>query len=111
MPDYKQLVEIEYSKEGLQKNSSQKIIRPENETIDSESVEGKVKKILCTVLKKEKVSLEQKIVEDLKADSLDAISIVLKLEKEFNIKIPRDDSKELKEVQDIINYIARKQAQ
>ena len=108
MPDYKHLVEIEYSKEGLQKNSSQKIVRPEQEVSE---VESKVKTILCTVLKKEEISLEQKLVEDLKADSLDAISIVLKLEKEFNMKIPREDSKELKEVQDIINYIARKQAQ
>ena len=112
MPEYKQLVEVEYSLEGLQKNNSHKIVRPENETVnDDESIESKVKNILCNVLKKEEISLDQRIVEDLKADSLDAISIVLKLEKEFEIKIPRDDSKELKEVQDIINYIARKQAQ
>ena len=106
MPDYKKITNVEYSTNGLQKNSSQKIIR--DEPAEPE-IETKIKNVLRFVLKKEEISLEDKIVEDLKADSLDIISINLKLEKEFNIKIPREDFRELKEVQDIIAYIARKQ--
>ena len=109
MPEYKRLTNIEYTTKGLQKNSSQKVIRQEEAELEPE-LETKVKKILCEVLKCEDVNIEDNIVADLKADSLDSISIKLKLEKEFGIEIPREDSKELKEVQDIINYIARKQS-
>ena len=102
LPDYKKLNEILYSIDNLQKNKSQKIVRPQNETDDLDS---KVKHIICKVLKRENVSEEDKLIDDLRADSLDLISINLKLEKAFDIKISREESKSLITVKNIIDYV------
>ena len=54
----------------------------------------------------ETVNAESKFVEDLRADSLDMIEIVMKVEDEFNIEIPDEDVENIKTVGQAIDYVA-----
>jgi len=67
----------------------------------------KIKPIIAGELKidEDKITLTSKIIEDLGADSLDAIEIVMALEEEFNIEILDDDSEKMKTVEDIVVYL------
>ena len=56
----------------------------------------------------ETVNAESKFVEDLRADSLDMIEIVMKVEDEFNIEIPDEDVENIKTVGQAIDYVAGK---
>lgn len=53
----------------------------------------------------DKIESETSIIEDLGADSLDAVEILMSLEEAFEIDIPDDDAANLKTVQDIVDYI------
>ena len=70
-------------------------------------VENKVKEIICAQLEvaPEKVRPEASFTEDLKADSLAVVELVLALEEAFNIEIPDEDTEQIKTVKDAINYI------
>lgn len=48
------------------------------------------------------------ILEDLSADSLDVVEIIMELEETFGISIPDEDAMELKTVKDLMNYIEAK---
>ena len=76
----------------------------------SSSVEEKVIGIVSEQLgvPKEEVTLESSIIEDLKADSLDVVELVMELEDEFDITIPDDDYEKIKTVGDAIKYIEEK---
>lgn len=52
-----------------------------------------------------KITSESLIVEDLNADSLDQVEILMALEWEFNIEIPTEDAEECKTVKDIVDLI------
>jgi len=67
----------------------------------------KVKEMLANQLNVEanKINENSKIVEDLGADSLDMIEMLMALEEEFNISVPDDKAEGLKTVGDIANYI------
>ncbi|MGL4949909.1 MAG: acyl carrier protein [Anaeroplasmataceae bacterium] len=67
----------------------------------------KVKEIICKELKIEesKVTLEASLSEDLGADSLDAVEVIMALEDEFGVSIPDEEAKEIKIVADIVNFI------
>lgn len=54
---------------------------------------------------KEEVTKESKFVDDLKADSLDVVELVMEFEDEFDITIPDDDYDKIQTVGDAINYI------
>ena len=54
---------------------------------------------------KEEVTRESSFVDDLKADSLDVVELVMEFEDEFGITIPDDDSDKIKTVGDAITYI------
>ena len=56
----------------------------------------------------ETVNAESNFVEDLRADSLDMIEIVMKVEDEFNIEIPDEDVENIKTVGQAIDYVAGK---
>lgn len=56
-------------------------------------------------VEEEEVTLEATIQEDLGADSLDVVDLVMSVEEEFGVKISDDDMAELKTVGDIVNYI------
>jgi acyl carrier protein len=72
-----------------------------------QDIESKVKEIICNQLE---VSSEQlghgaSFIDDLKADSLAVVELVLALEQEFKITIPEEDTEQIKTVGDAINYI------
>lgn len=57
---------------------------------------------------KEEVTRESSFVDDLKADSLDVVELVMEFEDEFGITIPDDDYDKIKTVGDAITYIDEK---
>lgn len=73
-----------------------------------DEVFAKVQNIIVEELsvKKEQVTLEANLVEDLEADSLDAVEIIVKLEEEFNLSISDEDAQGIKTVGDLVNVIA-----
>ena len=56
----------------------------------------------------EDITRESSFVDDLKADSLDIVELVMGFEDEFNIKIPDDDYDKIRTVGDAIDYIKEK---
>lgn len=70
----------------------------------------KIQKIIAEEmnLNVEDVKSESRFVEDLAADSLDVIQIVLKLEEEFDIEIPDDAVEQISTVQDAVDQIKSK---
>lgn len=74
------------------------------------SVEEKVIAIVCEQLgvAKEEIKLESKFVDDLKADSLDVVELVMEFEDEFEVTIPDDDYDKIKTVGDAVKYITDK---
>ena len=67
----------------------------------------KVKDLIVETLgcDEEKVTLEASLKEDLEADSLDAVELIMAVEEEFDIEIPDEKAAEIKTVQDIVDYI------
>lgn len=74
------------------------------------SIEEKVKKIIEEKLSvnADQITNEAKFAEDLKADSLDTVELVMALEDEFGLDIPDEEADKIKTVQDAINYIGSK---
>ena len=72
-----------------------------------ESVEAKVKKIIVEQLgvNADQVSSDAKFIEDLGADSLDTVELVMALEEEFGHEIPDEEAEKLQSVGDVIKYI------
>lgn len=71
------------------------------------SVVENVKKIIVEQLgvEESQVTEDAKFVEDLGADSLDTVELVMALEEEFSIEIPDEDAEKIASVGDAINYI------
>ena len=71
------------------------------------SIEERVKKIIVEQLgvKEDEVKSEASFVEDLGADSLDTVELVMALEEKFDIEIPDEDAEKILTVADAINYI------
>ncbi|MDA9368023.1 acyl carrier protein [Flavobacteriaceae bacterium] len=71
------------------------------------SIEDRVKKIVAEQLgvKEDEVSNEASFVDDLGADSLDTVELVMALEEEFETEIPDDEAEKITTVQLAINYI------
>ncbi len=76
----------------------------------SDSVFEKVKKVVCEELgvQESEVTMEASFVDDLGADSLDVVELVMALEDAFGIDIPDDDVAGLKSVGDVVEYIESK---
>jgi acyl carrier protein len=53
----------------------------------------------------EKVTLESRLSEDLGADSIDAVELIMNIEDEFNIQVSDEDAQNLKTVGDLVKYI------
>ena len=70
------------------------------------NVEEKVKDIIVEELgvEREKLTSEASFMEDLGADSLDTVELVMAFEKEFDIDIPDEDAEKLRTVGDAMNY-------
>ena len=73
----------------------------------SSSVEERVKKIVVEQLgvKEEEVSNESSFVDDLGADSLDTVELVMALEEEFQCEIPDEEAEKITSVQNAIDYV------
>ena len=71
------------------------------------SVEEKVKDIISGQLgvKKEEIKPESSFVDDLGADSLDTVEVVMALEEEFGIEIPDEDAEKITTVGEAVKYI------
>lgn len=71
------------------------------------TVEERVKKIVAEQLgvKIEEVTTEASFVEDLGADSLDTVELVMALEEEFETEIPDEEAEKITKVQEAIDYI------
>lgn len=71
----------------------------------------KVKEILVDELDLEEgeIKLESNLQDDLGADSLDVVELVMALEEEFDMEIPDEETANIKTVQDIVNFIESKQ--
>lgn len=73
---------------------------------DAEIVEKIVEIVMDQLgVDKEEVVLEATFIDDLGADSLDTIELIMALEDEFNIKIPDEKAENIKTVGDAIEYI------
>lgn len=57
--------------------------------------------------KKEQITLESRLVEDLGADSLDVVELIMAFEDEFGVSLPDEDIEKMKSVADVINYIKK----
>ncbi|EAI1943188.1 acyl carrier protein [Campylobacter coli] len=51
------------------------------------------------------VKMESKIIEDLGADSLDVVELIMALEEKFEVEIPDSDAEKLIKIKDVVNYI------
>ena len=73
-------------------------------------IKEKVVKVVVDQLgvKEEDVKLEARFVEDLGADSLDTVELVMALEEDFGIEISDEDAEKAKTVGDVISYIDKK---
>jgi len=74
-------------------------------------IEAKVKEIIIDELgvDAEKVTTEASFVEDLGADSLDTVELVMAFEEEFGMEIPDEEAEKLRTVGDAISYIQNHQ--
>jgi acyl carrier protein len=71
-------------------------------------IEGKVKSIIAQHFQEDvaKITRDQKFIEDLGADSLQVVELVLSFEENFEIDIPDEDTEKIRTVGDAIDYIA-----
>ena len=71
------------------------------------SIEERVKKIVAEQLGsgEDEISNESSFIDDLGADSLDTVELVMALEEEFDIEIPDDDAEKIATVQAAIDYV------
>jgi acyl carrier protein len=75
-----------------------------------DNVEEKVKDIIVEELgvERDKLTPGASFMEDLGADSLDTVELVMAFEKEFDIDIPDEDAEKLRTVGDAMNYLHQK---
>ncbi|HLF86673.1 MAG TPA: acyl carrier protein [Nitrospiria bacterium] len=74
------------------------------------TIEERVKKIVSEQLgiEDEEITAESSFVEDLGADSLDTVELVMAFEEEFKIEIPDEDAEKILSVKNAIDYIKEK---
>jgi acyl carrier protein len=70
----------------------------------------RVRKVIVEQLdvSEDEVTAQASFVDDLGADSLDVVELVMGLEEEFEIEIPDEDAEKIQNVQDAVNYIDEK---
>jgi acyl carrier protein len=75
--------------------------------MSDKSIEDRVKDIIVDQLgvNADQVTLEAKFIEDLGADSLDTVELVMAFEEEFDIEVPDEEAEKLQSVGDVVTYI------
>jgi acyl carrier protein len=75
--------------------------------IVEKTVERRVIEIIVEQLgvSEEEVTLEASFIEDLGADSLDLVELIMAMEEEFSIEISDEDAEKIQTVQDVVSYI------
>ncbi len=78
----------------------------------AENISEKVTEIIVEQLgvSADQVKPESKMIEDLGADSLDAVELVMAVEEEFGIEVPDEDAEKLVSVGDIVAHVEKAQA-
>lgn len=73
------------------------------------SIEERVKQIVAEQLgvDEDQVTAEAAFMDDLGADSLDTVELVMALEEEFDIEISDEDAEKIQKVQDAVDYISK----
>jgi acyl carrier protein len=71
------------------------------------AVETKVKEIICEQLGvgEDEVTPDASFIEDLGADSLDIVELVMALEEEYDMEITDEEAEKIRTVRDVVNYI------
>ena len=72
-----------------------------------QAIEERVKSIISDQLgvAEGEVNLDSKLIEDLGADSLDIVELVMAMEEEFETEIPDEEAKKIRTVNDVISYL------
>lgn len=75
--------------------------------MSSEEIFEKVKNIIVEQLgvAESNITLESSFIDDLGADSLDTVELIMAIEEEFDIEIPDEDAEKVVTVQDVVDYI------
>jgi acyl carrier protein len=75
--------------------------------MSTSSIETKIKSIIADQLGvgEDEIKPESQFIEDLGADSLDIVELVMAMEEEFEVEIPDEEAENIKTVGDAINYI------
>ena len=72
-------------------------------------IEGKIRSIICEQLDvaEDDVVLTASFVDDLGADSLDQVELIMAMEEEFDVSIPDEDAEKITTVKDAVEYIKK----
>lgn len=76
--------------------------------MNKKDVGDRIIRIVSQVMAIDTATLELNIIDDLNADSLDQIELVMAIEDEFDIEIPDEDAENMKTIEDIRNYVSDK---
>lgn len=78
--------------------------------MNKEEILAKVKNVISEKLNvgEDQVTTDAKFVEDLGADSLDQVELIMALEDEFEIKVPEEEAEKLTSVGEAVDYIVKK---
>ncbi|KYP98611.1 acyl carrier protein [Rickettsia endosymbiont of Proechinophthirus fluctus] len=78
----------------------------------TDKIEQKVIEMVAEKLNKDKsiITTDSRFIEDLKADSLDTVELMMAIEVEYGIDIPDDEATNIKTVSDVIQYIKERQS-
>ena len=103
-------INVTYDKEDqidIKKISFENLRGGELITMSSEEVFEKVKNIIIDQLQvtESSVTMEASFIDDLGADSLDLVELIMALEEEFDIEIPDSDAEKVVTVSDVVEYI------
>ncbi|HIF40064.1 MAG TPA: acyl carrier protein [Planctomycetes bacterium] len=82
----------------------------ESEKVSNQTIEERVVKIVCEQMgtSADKVTPETSFINDLGADSLDTVELVMEFEDEFEISIPDEDAEKIQTVGTAVSYITEK---
>ncbi len=95
----------------MRPNQPNQTLQPPN-FMAEKTVEEKVKDIIVEQLgvNPEQVTTTASFIEDLGADSLDTVELVMAFEEEFSVEVPDEDAEKLQTVGDVVKYIEEKTA-